>query len=88
MEFFSPKSFFLNVLFFFNFLFFLIHISLDTFSQNTFMGKLNQGQGHDGSVLDEESLNSIRGFFGSITGEYQCFEVCCPETSSCASKLL
>ena len=26
--------------------------------------------------------------FGSKTGEFQCFEVCCPETSSCASKLL
>ena len=24
----------------------------------------------------------------SKTGEFQCFEVCCPETSSCASKLL
>ena len=27
-------------------------------------------------------------FFCSKTGEFQCFEVCCPETSSCASKLL
>ena len=25
-------------------------------------------------------------FFCSKTGEFQCFEVCCPETSSCASK--
>ena len=27
-------------------------------------------------------------FFCSKTGEFQCFEVCCPETNSCASKLL
>ena len=27
-------------------------------------------------------------FFCSKTGEFQCFEVCCRETSSCASKLL
>ena len=26
--------------------------------------------------------------FCSKTGEFQCFEVCCPETRSCASKLL
>ena len=26
--------------------------------------------------------------FCSKTGEFQCFEVCCPKTSSCASKLL
>ena len=52
------------------------------------MGKLNQGQGHDDSVFEEESLNSIRDFFGSITGEYQCFEVCSPKTSSCGSKPL
>ena len=63
-----------------------LYISLEHFSQNTFkfINKLNQGQGHNGSVFDEEP---IRVFFGSITGEYQCFDVCCPETSSCASKL-
>ena len=44
----------------------------DTFSQNTFMGKLNQGQGHVGSAFDEEYLNSIRDFICSNTGEYQC----------------
>ena len=27
-------------------------------------------------------------FFCSKTGEFQCFEVCCPDTSSCASKPL
>ena len=63
-------------------------MSFDTFSQNTSMGQLNQGQGHDTSAFDEEYLNSIRDFFGSNTGEYQCFEVFCPETSSCASKPL
>ena len=55
---------------------------------NTFMGKLDQVQGHDGSAFNEESVNTIRDVFGSITGKYQCFEVCCPESSSCASKLL
>ena len=38
-------------------------MSLDTFSQNTFTGKLNQGQGHDGSVFDEVSSNLTRDFF-------------------------
>ena len=38
-------------------------MSFDTFSQNTSMGLLNQGQGHDGSAFDEEYLNSIRDFF-------------------------
>ena len=38
-------------------------MSFDTFSQNTSMGFLNQGQGHDGSAFDEDYLNSIRGFF-------------------------
>ena len=28
------------------------------------------------------------GLFCSKTGAFQCFEVCCPETSSCASRLL
>ena len=31
-------------------------MSFDTFSQNTSMAKLIQGQGHDGSVFDEEYL--------------------------------
>ena len=30
------------------------------------MGKLNQGQDHDGSAFDEEYLNSIRGFMARI----------------------
>ena len=38
-------------------------MSFDTFSQNTSMGLLNQGQGHDGSAFDEDCLNSIRGIF-------------------------
>ena len=38
-------------------------MSIDTFSQNTSMGLLNQGQGHDGSAFDEDCLNSIRGIF-------------------------
>ena len=33
------------------------------FTQNTFMGNLNQGQSHDGSVFDEVSLNLTLGFF-------------------------
>ena len=36
-------------------------MSFDTFSQNTSMGLLNQGQGHDGRAFDEDCLNSIRG---------------------------
>ena len=54
-------------------------MSFDTFSHNTAMGLLDQGQCHDGSVFDEEYFNSIRGFFGSSTGENQCFEVFAPK---------
>ena len=54
-------------------------MSLDTFTQNTFTGKLNQGEGHDGSVFDEASSNLTRALFCSKTGEYKCFEVCCPK---------
>ena len=32
--------------------------------------------------------NFTMSLFCSKTGEFQCFELCCPETSSCASKLL
>ena len=32
-------------------------------------------------------LNKVSNFFSKII-EYQCFAVCCPETSSCASKPL
>ena len=63
-------------------------MSFDTFSQNTSMAKLIQGQGHDGSAFDEEYLSSIRGIFCSKNREYQYFGVCYPETSSCASKPL
>ena len=38
-------------------------MSFDIFSQNTSMAYLIQGKGHDGSVFDEECLNSIRGLF-------------------------
>ena len=32
------------------------------------------------------ALNKV--YFGSKISEYQCFKVCCPENSSCASKAL
>ena len=35
----------------------------------------------------EFKLNKVH-FFCSKISEYQCFEVCCPKTSSCASKPL
>ena len=41
-------------------------MSFAIFSQNTSMGQLNQGQGHDCSAFDEEYLNSKRGFLARI----------------------
>ena len=42
-----------------------------------------------GTVISNFSEEVItRCLFCSKTGEYQCFSVCCPETSSCASKPL
>ena len=42
-----------------------IHMSLYTFSQSTFTGKLIQGQGHDGSVFVEVSSNLTGGLFSN-----------------------
>ena len=68
------------------------HICLKKYlsSSRQFLAKIFVKNNH--SLVFLQGLSSTSGvntaFFFSKISEYQCFAVCCPETSSCASKPL